>query len=88
MHEVEASGNGPVDAFVRALISQLRVPHFAVQAYVEHALEAGEESKAIAYVQVERDGKTWWGAGVDTNIELAAVRAVLSALNRANIVPA
>ncbi|MEK7575120.1 MAG: 2-isopropylmalate synthase [Patescibacteria group bacterium] len=88
VHEVEASGNGPVDAFVRALISQLRVPHFAVQAYVEHALEAGEESKAIAYVQVERDGKTWWGAGVDTNIELAAVRAVLSALNRANIVPA
>ena len=47
-------------------------------------LYAGEEASAIAYIQVKRaDGRNFWGAGVDTNIELASVRAVLSALNRA-----
>ena len=44
---------------------------------------AGEEAAAIAYIQIKlANGKTRWGAGVDTNIELASVRAVLSALNR------
>ena len=44
---------------------------------------AGEEASAIAYIQIKHsDGKTRWGAGVDTNIELASIRAVLSALNR------
>jgi 2-isopropylmalate synthase len=46
-------------------------------------LSAGEEASAIAYIQIKHsDGQTRWGAGVDTNIELASVRAVLSALNR------
>ena len=44
---------------------------------------AGEEAAAISYIQIKpADGKSRWGAGVDTNIELASVRAVLSALNR------
>ena len=47
------------------------------------ALCACDEASAIAYLQVNLgEGKTRWGAGVDTNIELASVRAVLSALNR------
>ena len=46
-------------------------------------LSAGEEAAAIAYIQIKHaDGRSRWGAGVDTNIELASVRAVLSALNR------
>jgi 2-isopropylmalate synthase len=46
-------------------------------------LSSGEKAEAIAYIQVKSaDGKTRWGAGVDTNIELASVKAVLSALNR------
>ena len=56
---------------------------FEITAYSEHALSAGEEAAAIAYIQIKAmDGTTRWGAGVDTNIELASVRAVLSALNR------
>jgi 2-isopropylmalate synthase len=46
-------------------------------------LGAGEEAAAIAYIQLKhQDGRSRWGAGVDTNIELASIRAVLSALNR------
>ncbi len=59
------------------------VPRFEIVNYSEHALSAGEEASAIAYIQIKHsDGRTRWGAGVDTNIELASVRAVLSALNR------
>ena len=46
-------------------------------------MDGGTEASAIAYIQIRLpDGKTKWGAGVDTNIELASVKAVLSALNR------
>jgi 2-isopropylmalate synthase len=56
---------------------------FEIANYSEHALSSGETASAISYIQIKRaDGKTRWGAGVDTNIELASVRAVLSALNR------
>ena len=75
-------GNGPLAALVHGF-SQAGVPRFEIAGYTEHALSAGEEASAIAYIQIKHpDGRTRWGAGVDTNIELASVRAVLSALNR------
>ena len=80
--EIAGEGNGPLAALVHGF-SQAGVPRFEITSYSEHALAAGEEAAAIAYIQVKTaDGKTRWGAGVDTNIELASVRAVLSALNR------
>jgi 2-isopropylmalate synthase len=79
---VVGRGNGPLAALVHGL-STAGGPHFEITAYSEHALSSGEEAVAIAYIQIKHaDGKTRWGAGVDTNIELASVRAVLSALNR------
>jgi 2-isopropylmalate synthase len=75
-------GNGPLAALVHGFATA-GVPRFEIKNYSEHALSAGETASAIAYIQVKRaDGKTRWGAGVDTNIELASIRAVLSALNR------
>jgi 2-isopropylmalate synthase len=59
------------------------VPRFEISNYSEHALSSGETAAAISYIQIKTaDGKSRWGAGVDTNIELASVKAVLSALNR------
>ena len=56
---------------------------FEISNYSEHALGFGETAAAIAYIQIKTaDGQSRWGAGVDTNIELASVKAVLSALNR------
>ncbi len=67
---------------VHALIAG-GVPKFEVVHYAEHALSSGEEASAIAYIQVRlAEGRTRWGAGVDTSIELASIKAVLSALNR------
>lgn len=80
--ELTGQGNGPLAALVHGF-GEIGVPRFEITAYSEHALSSGEEAAAIAYIQIRHgDGKTRWGAGVDTNIELASVRAVLSALNR------
>jgi 2-isopropylmalate synthase len=81
--EFAGEGNGPLAALVHGF-SHAGVPRFEIEHYNEHALSAGEEAAAIAYIQIKLDsGGTRWGAGVDTNIELASVKAVLSALNRA-----
>ena len=75
-------GNGPLAALVHGF-GQAGVPRFEIASYFEHALGAGEEASAISYIQLKHaDGRARWGSGVDTNIELASVRAVLSALNR------
>ena len=80
--EFSGEGNGPLAALVHGF-STIGVPRFEIADYSEHALSSGEEASAIAYIQLKHgNGKTRWGAGVDTNIELASVRAVLSALNR------
>jgi 2-isopropylmalate synthase len=80
--EFSGEGNGPLAALVHGF-TQAGVPRFEIGNYSEHALSAGEEASAIAYIQIKHpDNRTRWGAGVDTNIELASIRAVLSALNR------
>ena len=80
--EIAGDGNGPLAALVHGF-GKAGVPRFEIASYSEHALSAGEEAAAIAYIQIKHaDGRARWGAGVDTNIELASVRAVLSALNR------
>jgi 2-isopropylmalate synthase len=81
---ITGKGNGPIAAFVDALIQDGGVPAFEVTTFREQSLSAGTEASALAYVQIKRgDGKTVWGAGVDTNIELASIKAVVSAVNRA-----
>src|SRR5436190_1822838 len=80
--EFSGEGNGPLAALVHGFTTAGE-PRFEISQYSEHALSSGEEAAAIAYIQIKRaDGRAKWGAGVDTNIELASVKAVLSALNR------
>jgi 2-isopropylmalate synthase len=82
--EFAGEGNGPLAALVHGFTTTGE-PRFEINQYSEHALGSGEEAAAIAYIQIKRaDGRARWGAGVDTNIELASVKAVLSALNRLN----
>ncbi len=81
----DGEGNGPLAALVNALCKHTTplIPKFEITSYSEHALSSSESAQAIAYIQIKTaDGKIRWGAGVDTNIELASVNAVLSALNR------
>ena len=81
-YSLTGRGNGPLAALVHG-INTAGGPRFEITHYSEHALSSGEEAAAIAYIQIRHgDGQTRWGAGVDTNIELASVKAVLSAMNR------
>ena len=82
-HTLTGAGNGPIDAFVRALGSA-GLPKFDVVSYAEHSLGAGAEAKAVSYIQIKMArGAAYFGAGIDTNIELASIKAIVSAINRA-----
>jgi 2-isopropylmalate synthase len=82
-HKLTGSGNGPIDAFVRAL-GATPLPKFDVLSYSEHSLGQGATAQAVSYIQIKVErGHTFFGAGIDTNIELASIKAIVSALNRA-----
>jgi 2-isopropylmalate synthase len=73
-------GNGPIDALSNAL-SGLDVK-VRVLDYAEHALSAGGDAQAAAYVEAEVNGAVRWGIGIDANIVTASLAAVVSAVNR------
>ena len=79
--EITGSGNGPLAAFVDALSTV----GYDVQVldYAEHALTAGDDANAAAYVEVQVRGETVWGCGIAPSITTASLRAVVSAVNRA-----
>ena len=79
---ITAEGNGPLDAFCAALKSEI-TGDFTLSRYHEHAMTKSSRSKAVAYIQVTKaDGTKKWGVGIDTDIIVASIKAVLSALNR------
>jgi 2-isopropylmalate synthase len=80
---LRAAGNGPLDAFCEALRQGLGLT-FTLQAYHEHALTRGSSSKAVSYIMItDQENRSFWGAGVDTDIIVASIKALLSAMNRA-----
>ncbi len=79
---VKGEGNGPIDALMAGLRTELEV-NFNVRDYTEHALTAGSGASAVAYVEAEgSDGATWWGVGMSSSILDASLEAVISAANR------
>ena len=82
-----ARGNGPLDAVSRAL----KIAHpefdFTFEDYAEHALETDSDSMASAYVKIaDRNGRDFWGVSVHSDIIMASVQALISAVNRFNMV--
>ena len=80
---VHGGGNGPVAAFCAAMGSvgvDVRVLD-----YVEHALSAGGDARAAAYLECAIDGQVVWGVGIDSSITTASLKAVVSAVNRAGL---
>ncbi|MDG2496772.1 MAG: 2-isopropylmalate synthase [Aquiluna sp.] len=77
----EATGNGPISAFISVL--QEMGPQIRLLDYVEHTLSAGGDALAAAYIELEVDGATLWGVGIDGDIATASLKALISATNRA-----
>ncbi|MER5620647.1 2-isopropylmalate synthase [Streptosporangium sp. NPDC002544] len=82
IREVEGVGNGPISAFCEAL-ARVGI-EVRVLDYAEHALSAGTDAKAASYIECEIAGQALWGVGIDANTTAAALKAVISAVNRAN----
>ncbi|MEV5835867.1 2-isopropylmalate synthase [Nocardia sp. NPDC052112] len=80
--EITGAGNGPLAAFVDAIATvgfDVRVLD-----YSEHAMSAGDDAQAAAYVECAIGDKVVWGVGIATSITTASLRAVVSAVNRAH----
>ncbi len=80
---VSGEGNGPISAFVDA-IDGAGWKDFTLTDFHEHAIGSGADTEAVAYVQIEKHGKLWWGAGIHANIDTAGINALVSAYNRAH----
>ena len=79
---ISGRGNGPIAAFVDALARDCDV-RVRVLDYVEHAVGAGTDATAVAYVEAaDEAGAVAWGVGMDANILTASLRAVVSATSR------
>ena len=79
--DVEGLGNGPINAFVHSL-DENGMKDFVLTDYRSHALRDGSGSDAAAYVQLKHDdGRIIWGAGIDPSIEMAGLKALVSAWN-------
>lgn len=76
----EATGNGRLDAVSNALKQHFNVS-YTLTGYEQHALSAGSFAQAISYIGVQREGKSYWGAGENSDIIRASVYALVSALN-------
>ena len=74
-------GNGPVSAFIDVL-SQQGVK-IRLLDYIEHTMSTGSDANAASYVELEVAGKTLWGVGIDGDIAVSSLKAIISAVNRA-----
>jgi len=81
---ISGQGNGPISALIHALRHDLGI-EVDVLDYAEHALGAGEEATAVAYVEARSHGEVRWGVGIDPNITTASMKAVLGALGRLGV---
>ncbi len=85
---VEADGNGPISAFVNA-INQIVEVDFSVNDYHEQAIGEGADAKAMAYVPLDIPERgVVFGVGSDSNIDQAAVKAIVAGLNRCHAIMA
>ena len=78
---VEVEGNGRLNC-VSTAIKAVTGSNFVLESYVEHALEEKSTSKAASYVGIVENGKTYWGAGIHTDIMTSSIHALVAAVNR------
>jgi len=79
--DFSGEGNGPIAAFLD-ILSRDGVD-IRLFDYVEHTMGASGDAKAAAYVELEVNGRTLWGVGIDPDISTASLKAIVSAVNRA-----
>ena len=79
---IKGVGNGPIAAFCEALSTH--GINLKVLDYHEHALASGGDAQAAAYLECSINSQTLWGVGIDPSIVTSSLKAIISAVNRAN----
>ena len=77
---VKANGNGRLDAISNAIKQAIGVD-YVLDGYTEHSIEEKSTSRAASYINVQYNGKAYWGAGIDSDIIHSSVKALVSAVN-------
>ena len=76
-------GNGPIDAFFQAL-SGVGIDGYGFVNYHEHAISRGSDAQGICYIELKKpDSSHIFGVGIHSNINVAALKGIICAINRA-----
>ena len=78
---IKGSGNGPFDSFINGLSKKIGM-QIKVADYHQTAISSGSDAKAAAYIELEKDGKTFWGVGINPNTTRASFDAIIVGLSK------
>ena len=78
---IKGSGNGPIDSFINGLSNEVGVD-IKVADYHQSAISSGSDAKAAAYIELENNGKTFWGVGINPNTTRASFDAIIVGLSK------
>tara|TARA_B100001057_G_scaffold454636_1_gene500582 strand:+ start:9705 stop:11363 length:1659 start_codon:yes stop_codon:yes gene_type:complete len=78
---ISGTGNGPIDSFINGLSSDVGMP-IKVADYHQTAISSGSDAKAAAYIELEKDGETFWGVGIHPNTTRASFDAIIVGLSK------
>ena len=79
--KIEGTGNGPIDSFINGLSNQFGFD-IKVADYHQTAISSGSDAKAAAYIELEKDGKTFWGVGIHPNTTRASFDSIIVGLSK------
>ncbi|MDD7647508.1 MAG: 2-isopropylmalate synthase [Ruminococcus bromii] len=79
--QLSGRGNGPIDAFFKALRS-VGITEYKFVSYSEHAVSTGADSQAVSYIELSHGDETMFGVGLDHNISLSSIKGIICAINR------
>ena len=78
---ISGLGNGPIYAFVNGLCEKLNFD-IKVSDYHQSAISSGSDARAAAYIELEKDGQTSWGVGLNPNTTRASFEAIIVGLSK------
>ena len=78
---INGTGNGPIDSFINGLCNKLDID-IKVADYHQSAISSGSDAKAAAYIELEKEGKTFWGVGINSNTTRASFDAIIVGLSK------
>ena len=80
---INGSGNGPIDSLINGLTRETGA-EIKVSDYHQSAISSGSDAKAAAYIELECDGNTSWGVGINANTTIASFEAIIVGLSKLN----